>query len=130
MGQIKESDWKLLKQIAPVALERFCRRTLAEIDRITSDGTRNYHQRYLVIFAVIRDRDKEIEKAFNGLRRSTALLQLSIIYSHGLLDDEEFLRFSAETRAAISSLLRKSPRRIVKIRRFYNDPRCVILSFL
>jgi hypothetical protein len=103
MGQIKESDWKLLKQIAPVALERFCRRTLAEIDRITSDGTRNYHQRYLAIFAVIRDRDKEIEKAFNGLRRSTAILQLSIIYSYGLLDDEEFLRFSAETRAAISS---------------------------
>jgi hypothetical protein len=102
MRQIKESDWKLLKQMAPVAMERFCRRTLADIDRIASDGARNYHQRYLAIFAVMRDRDKEMARAFDDLRRSTALLQLSIIYSHGLLDDEEFLRFSAETRAAIS----------------------------
>ena len=102
--QIKESDWKLLKQLAPVALERFCCRTLAEIDRIASDGTKNYHQRYQAIFAVIRNRDKEIADAFNGLRRSTAFLQLCIIYSHGLLHDEEFLRFSAETREAVALL--------------------------
>jgi hypothetical protein len=99
--QIKESDWKLLKQMAPVALERFCRRTLAEIDRIASDGSRSYHQRYRAIFAVIRNRDQEMAGAFDNLRRSTALLQLSIIYSHGLLHDEEFLRFSAETREAV-----------------------------
>jgi hypothetical protein len=96
MRQINEPDWKLLKQMAPVALERFCRRTLAEIDRIASDGTRNCHQRYLAIFAVMRDRDKEIARAFDALRRSTALTQLFIIHSYGLLDDEEFLRFSAE----------------------------------
>ena len=100
--QIKESDWKLLKQLAPVALERFCRRALAEIDRIASDGTKSYHQRYRAIFAVIRNRDKEIADAFDGLHRSTAFLQLCIIYSHGLLHDGEFLRFSAETREAVA----------------------------
>ena len=107
--RIKESDWKLLRQMAPIALERFCRRTLAEIDRLASDGTRSYHQRYRAIFAVIRNRDKEIAGAFDDLRRSTALLQLSIIYSHGLLHDEEFLGFSAETREAVALFHGKPP---------------------
>src|ERR1700730_10546377 len=100
----KEADWKLLKQIAPVALERFCCRILAEIDRIASDSTQNYHPRYLAIFALIQNRDREIAEAFNDLRRSTALDRLATIYAHGLLLDEEFARFSAETRQLIQVL--------------------------
>jgi hypothetical protein len=63
------------------------------------------HQRYLAIFAVLQRRDKEIAQAFNDLRRSTALTQLATIYSHGLLTEEEFLRFSPETRSIIELLL-------------------------
>ena len=100
---IKESDWKLLREIAPVALDRFCGRILADINHIASDSTRNCHQRYLAVFALIRDRDKEIAEAFNDLRRSTALLQLAIMRSHGLLSDNEFARFSAETRELIQT---------------------------
>lgn len=103
--EIKESDWKLLRQISPVALERFCRRILEEIERIGAENAKSYHQRYLDIFAVIDRRDNEIERAFNNMRRSTALVQLALIYSHGLLTEEEFLRFHPETRDMIEVLL-------------------------
>src|SRR5215813_7777767 len=45
--EIKESDWKLLRQLHPVALERFCRRILEELERINSDSAKSFHQRYL-----------------------------------------------------------------------------------
>jgi hypothetical protein len=42
--------------------------------------------------------------AFNGPRRSTAVLQLARIRFQGLLSEEEFARFSTETRAAVQGL--------------------------
>ena len=103
--EIKESDWKLLRQLAPVALERFCQRILGELDRIGADSTRSHHQRYLAIFAVLQRRDQEIAQAFSNMRRSTALPQLATIYAQGLLTEEEFVRFSPETRSVIEVLL-------------------------
>ena len=103
--EIKGSDWKLLRQMAPVALERFCQRILEEIDRLGSDSSKSHHQRYLAIFAVLQRRDHEIARAFNNMRRSTALTQLATIYSYGLLTEEEFSRLSPETRSVIELLL-------------------------
>jgi len=103
--EIKESDWKLLRQMVPVALERFCQRILGELDRLGSDSTKSHHQRYLAIFAVLQRRDEEMAQAFNDMRRSTALTQLAAICSHGLLTEEEFSRFSPETRSVIELLL-------------------------
>ena len=109
LREIKEADWKLLRQLVPVALERFCQRILGELDRLGSDSTKNHHQRYLAIFAVLQRRDQEIAQAFNDMRRSTALTQLTVSYSHGLLTEEEFLRFSPDTRNVIELLLSGRP---------------------
>jgi hypothetical protein len=103
--KIKESDWKLLRQLHSVALERFCQRILEELERINSDSAKSFHQRYLDIFDVIERRDKEIAQAFNDIRRSTALTQLTAIQSHGLLTKEEFLRFTPETCRVVEALL-------------------------
>jgi len=105
MRQIKESDWKLLRQMAPVALERFCQDVLETLEHTASDNSKSYHQRYLAIYDLIRRRDKEMAAAFNDMRRSTALFQLANICSQHLLRDEEFSRFSAETRSIVEFLL-------------------------
>lgn len=101
-GKFKESDWKLLSQLRTDALERFCQQILAEIESINANHAINAHQRYLEIYKVIARRDKEIAQIFNDHRRSTALNELAAIQSHGLLTPEEFLRFSQETRDAVS----------------------------
>ena len=105
LHEIKESDWKLLRQLHSVALERFCQRILEELERINSDSAKSFHQRYLAIFDVIKRRDKEIAQAFNDMRRSTALTHLTAIRSHGLLTEEEFLRFTPETCRVVEALL-------------------------
>jgi hypothetical protein len=103
--QISESDWKLFRQLQPIALERFCERVLSEVSRLTSDTRKSSHERYLALFKLIKRRDRELADAFDDLRRSTALLQLARIQSHGLLTDEELARFSPETRDVVQFFL-------------------------
>jgi hypothetical protein len=105
MREIKESDWKLLRELHDVALERFCQRVLGEVQRRSAASKKSYHERYLEICRLLKRRDRELADSFNGLRRSTAVQQLTVIHSQGLLSEEEFARFSPETRSAVDSFL-------------------------
>ena len=106
---IKESDWKILRELARVALDRFCRRVLGEAGRLCDDADpRGAHERYLALCRLIQDRDEELGGTFNDLRRSVALLQLARMRRGQLVTDEEFGRFSPETRHRVESLLEVS----------------------
>jgi hypothetical protein len=103
--QIKESDWKLFRELRAIALDRFCERVLNEVVRIAADLGRSNHERCLAIFKLLGRRNREMANAFDNPRRSTARIQLVAIQSHGLLTDEELERFSAETRDAVRASL-------------------------
>ena len=83
-NDIKESDWKVFRRLHSIALERYCQRVLAEVKHATTCND-SYHDCYLKLFRLLRDRDKTLARCFNDLRRSTALLQLLIIIEEGLL---------------------------------------------
>ena len=105
MRAIKESDWKILRQLKSQALERICKQILLELEQINADDTRSFYQRYLKIYEVVQQRDKEIARIFDNLSRSTALMKLVTMKSSGLLTEEEFSRFSDETRQAVGLFL-------------------------
>jgi hypothetical protein len=105
MRQITESDWKLFRQLQPVALDRFCQRVLSEVGGLASAAGRSSYERYVAVSQVMARRDKELANAFDNPRRSTALGQLVWIQSHKLLTDEEFARFSPDTRDVVQFLL-------------------------
>lgn len=102
---MKESDWRILRQLKPVALDRFCERALTQIGTASSNTARNHHEQFLYLFGLIRDQNKALADAFDDHRRSNALLKLATIKSYDLLTEEEFSRFSDETRAAIEVIL-------------------------
>jgi hypothetical protein len=54
MLEIRESDWKVLRRVHPLALERFCEPVLAEVARVSREDAKSYHARYLQIFGVIQ----------------------------------------------------------------------------
>ena len=105
MRAIKESDWKILRQLESQALERLCKEILLEIAQINDDTAKTFHERYLSIYKLVQRRDKDIAHSFNGLSRSTALIKLASMKSRGLLTEDEFSRFSPETREAIALIL-------------------------
>jgi len=105
MREIKESDWKFLRQVHTVALERFCKQVLAEIENINRDDARSFHQRSLDIYKLIHQRDKDLARTFNDLRRSTGLIHVAAMKDRGLLTEDEFSHFSQETRDVVDHLL-------------------------
>jgi len=107
MRQIKESDWKILSQLKPQALERLCKEILLEIETINADTGNTFHQRYLSIYETVQRRDKDIVLIFDGLARSTAFIKLAAMKSRSLLTEDEFSRFSQETRDVIALILGK-----------------------
>jgi hypothetical protein len=98
---MQESEWKIFRQLRVTALERFCEGVLAEIAQLGADSGKSAHEKYLAVFKRIMQRDKELAYAFNDPRRSTALQQLAAIHSLGLLTEDEFARFSPDTRDVV-----------------------------
>lgn len=88
-------------------LERFCKRTLEEVQAILREGSPTHHERYLGVFRLLRERDDELADAFNNPRRSRMIGQLVVICNLGLLHSDEMGRFTEGTRAAIESLARE-----------------------
>ncbi len=102
---IAEADWKVLRRVHRLALERYCERVLAEIERVIHNGAQSTHQRYLDVFKIIEQRDREMASIFDDPKRSNALTMLARIRSDGLLTEDEFSSLSQETRSAIKLLL-------------------------
>jgi hypothetical protein len=106
MHDIKESDWKTFKPLREEALDRFYGRALDEVARIGSDQTKSKRERYITIYQLMRERDKEIVQIFDHLRRSTAIIQICLFRLHGLITDEEVRQFSSEIVEEVAHFLR------------------------
>jgi hypothetical protein len=100
-----EKDWKLLRHLAPIALDRYCARVLEDVARITAAPGKTSHERYIKIYKLMRDRDRDLAFAFDDHRRSTAMTKLARIQVLGLLTEDELRGFSEETREIVSLLI-------------------------
>jgi hypothetical protein len=102
-----ESDWKVFRQLREVALDRFCRRVLDEIEPLRLNASRSHHERYLDVVRLLRERDQELANAFDDPRRSQMILQLAAMHAYGLLEPEDLARFTPRTRATVESFAKE-----------------------
>lgn len=75
MAEIRESDWKLFRRLQPLAIDRFCRRVLSDLQATASDEAMTAHEQYLKVYRLIHDQDKQMAKIFNDIRRSNAVVR-------------------------------------------------------
>lgn len=101
----RESDWKVLRELKPVALDRFTERILSELSAISADTTKTNHERYLAVYRRLHERDEELAAAFNDLKRSNSLPKLAMMQCHELLTEEEMARFSPELQESVRGLV-------------------------
>jgi hypothetical protein len=105
MRAISEPDWKLCRQLHPVALERFCRRVLSDIEGLAKDSSKTSHDRYLAIYGLMQQRDRELAGIFDDQRRSTAIEKLARMRTLNFVTDDEMASFSPETCEVIQFLV-------------------------
>lgn len=104
-AEMKESDWKTFRILREIALERYCERVLSEAGRLAAEPGKTAHDRYLMMYRLMKDRDHHLADMFNDSRRSNALLQLAYIRRDGLLNDQEFGRISSDAQEAVRRIL-------------------------
>lgn len=107
MNEIDESDWKRLRELKSVALERLCARILQQVAPQCDLNGETNHQRFLKALSLIENGNDEIARAFDDLRRSNALERLRTMISLNLITDEELLGFSPELRKRLGTVQRK-----------------------
>lgn len=101
MKDIKESDWKHLRQLKPVLLDRFCSRVLSEIGKASlAAAAGTAHERYLKVFSLLQDEDEELGRMFDDLSRSNAIGRLFLMRRAGLFTEDEWGGFSEEIKGA------------------------------
>ena len=102
---ISERDWKVYKRLYDVALQRYCERALSDAQGVITDSSGSPHDRYLKLYDLMKERDKELGRTFDHFRRSSALMQLCGMRAMELLTEEEMAEFSQEARNFVHALL-------------------------
>ncbi len=103
-SHIPEGDWRHFKRVHGEIYERFCAGVLAELAAILKAGEGTAFDRYDRACKLLKRRDKELRRAFDDFRRSTAVWQLAIMRRMGLLTDQDLSVFSAQTQEQIRGI--------------------------
>jgi hypothetical protein len=89
-----EADWKIFKEIKEKAVEKFCELSLATFREAMDDESMHIHNRYLLNYKLVQNRDKQMGLLFDGQSRSKAPIQLIAIRGEGLADEELIVKLT------------------------------------
>ena len=99
-----EADWRRFRDLHTKALDRYCKNVLAEIAAIGAKSDVSAHDRYLETYDLVQQRNEEMARLFDNPRRSTALMQLALIFRRELVSADELAQFSEFTQERVNSL--------------------------
>jgi hypothetical protein len=94
---ISESDWKQFKKIKEAALERFCATILSDVSEgLGCKDIPTNHGKYIYLYRLIENYDKQIALLFHDHSRSKATIQLLMLRQEGLVSDADVQGLSNE----------------------------------
>ena len=105
-GRLSERDWKHLRIVHGAALERYCSRVLEGCREIVEDASLTAHERYLRLFRLLHERDDDLGRAFDDLRRSRAIQMLAAMIRLEVVAEEELEQFSPGVRESAVGVAR------------------------
>jgi hypothetical protein len=84
---MKESDWKVFIKLKDKAIEKYCTLVLGESQKVILDQKNDVHNRYLLLYTLLQNRNKQMAILFDGHSRSKAGIKLMLIRREGLVDE-------------------------------------------
>ncbi len=93
---MKESDWKVFKNIKEQAIKKYCTNVLDEFRDVIDDEKEHPHNKYLLLYKLMENRNKEMSLLFDHHSRSKAALQLIAIRAEELASKELLSELSTE----------------------------------
>lgn len=97
MNTILESGWNKIRNLKDIAISRACDSIFEKVEKVASSRRGQEHKAKLDLFELIKKEDRKIAEMFDGLRRSSAIFQLSAWRFNKVITDDEFATFSDES---------------------------------
>ncbi len=101
---MNEQDWRHFSPLRDRLLERFCTRIIDEVVAMATRTDIAAHDRYLKIFQLVQDRDKQVAYMFYQPARSRMRQQVFSMIDNDLFTEEELAGFSEEGRREIATI--------------------------
>jgi hypothetical protein len=103
-AEISERDWKLFKELHPIAMNRFFEKAVKEMQPLLWSKEKQAQERFLDALTYAQDKREQASRLFDDLRRSTALLIAGIVYANGFFTADEVSRFSPDAQQRFRTL--------------------------
>ncbi len=100
----RESDWKVIKELHHLAMERFFQRAVAGLARKSGNERETNRARFWEVHEQVTADAREAAEMFDGLRRSVAKFKLMRWRREGLVRGEELNRLSEELQASVRAV--------------------------
>ena len=97
-SDIAERDWKVFKELHPIAMDRFFEKTVKDLQQPLWTKNKPAQERFWDAWTYATRQQEQTAILFDDFRRSTAILQARMIHANHLYSDEEVARFSPEMR--------------------------------
>jgi hypothetical protein len=108
IDKIKESDWKYLKKLKPILLERACAQINKDAGTLLEEGVNHdQHELYIKMYRHYNEKDDIIAECFDDYRRSNAKFRILSLVRHGIMSDEELQGFSDDTKKIARVMIRE-----------------------
>jgi hypothetical protein len=105
INSIKESDWKYLKKLKPILLERACAKINKEAElKLKNKQNQEQYQVFMALYKHYHKKDKLIADCFDDYRRSTAIYKILHLLYNKIITDDEFEGFSSETKEIVEKI--------------------------
>jgi hypothetical protein len=108
-NELPERDWKQVRRVHDAGLERYCSRVLQECRDVLEAPNLSAHDRYLRLFEILRERDRDLAGAFDDMRRSRAVLKLAMMIKLDLVTNVELEQFSPSVRESALGIAKLHP---------------------
>ncbi len=93
---MKEPDWKLFNKIKEEAIDKFCCNALEEFNDVINNNPNCAHNKYLYLYKLVENKDKEMHLLFDGHSRSKVNLQLFGMRMNSLANEDLIKKLSNE----------------------------------
>jgi len=98
---IREKDWKLVRDLQGEALNTACDRILQKVAALAESRGSENHKSYNKLWKLMEQEDEQISLMFDDFKRSNAVFKLAMWKKNGLISDEVFDTLTEETREHI-----------------------------
>ena len=96
MKEVNEKDWKYIKSIMPILLNKNSENIINKIKNEINDNSKDYFKKYCIINEILDKENKIFSYCFDDWKRSNIFIKVITLIKNNLLTEEHLRNFTID----------------------------------